>query len=134
MDATKLFALACQDVVERFHLALILTFVVVEEMGNRWGPGAGGRAGASVGPPMQWSSMGLPAQEEKRHGQLARAPPAHHRHRRAHPPPRSGALAPNRELLAGCARIFCGEIVIDVIKHAVLGKFNEIRCALQLQL
>lgn len=36
-DSTKLFALACQDVVERFHLLLILAFVVVEEMGNRCG-------------------------------------------------------------------------------------------------
>lgn len=36
-DATKLYTLACQDVVERFHLLLVLAFVVVEEMGNRWG-------------------------------------------------------------------------------------------------
>jgi phosphoribosylaminoimidazole (AIR) synthetase len=35
-DTTKLFALACQDVVERFHLMLILAFVLVEEMSNRW--------------------------------------------------------------------------------------------------
>ena len=39
----------------------------------------------------------------------------------------SGARAPNPTLLAGCLRIYAGEIVIDVIKHAVLGKFNEIR-------
>lgn len=41
-DTGKLFSLACQDVVERFHLLLILAFVIVEEMGNRWGAGAGG--------------------------------------------------------------------------------------------
>lgn len=40
-DTSKLFSLACQDVVERFHLLLILAFVIVEEMGNRWGLGQG---------------------------------------------------------------------------------------------
>jgi hypothetical protein len=34
-DATKLYTLALQDVVERFHLLLVLGFVMVEEMGNR---------------------------------------------------------------------------------------------------
>ncbi|KAL4458618.1 hypothetical protein ABPG75_013483 [Micractinium tetrahymenae] len=72
-DTSKLFSLACQDVVERFHLLLILAFVIVEEMGN------------------------------------------------------SGARSPNPRLLAGCAHIYAGEVVIDIIKHAVLGKFNEIR-------
>ncbi|KAK9820955.1 hypothetical protein WJX81_006047 [Elliptochloris bilobata] len=33
-DAGKLFTLTCQDVAERFHLALALLFVVVEEMDN----------------------------------------------------------------------------------------------------
>ena len=33
-DAGKLFTLTCQDVAERFHLALALAFVVVEEMDN----------------------------------------------------------------------------------------------------
>lgn len=42
-------------------------------------------------------------------------------------PARSGAHAPNPALLAGCVRIYAGEVVIDIIKHAVLGKFNEIR-------
>ncbi|KAL4429378.1 hypothetical protein ABPG77_005152 [Micractinium sp. CCAP 211/92] len=72
-DTSKLFSLACQDVVERFHLLLILAFVIVEEMGN------------------------------------------------------SGARSPNPRLLMGCAHIYAGEMVIDIIKHAVLGKFNEIR-------
>ena len=72
-DATKLYALACQDCVERAHLLVALAFVVVEEMGN------------------------------------------------------SGSAAPNRRLLAQCARVFGSEVVIDIIKHAVLGKFNEIR-------
>lgn len=39
----------------------------------------------------------------------------------------SGARAPNPRLLVGCAHIYAGEMVIDIIKHAVLGKFNEIR-------
>jgi len=39
----------------------------------------------------------------------------------------SGAHAPNPVVLWGCLRIYAGEVVIDVIKHAVLGKFNEIR-------
>ncbi len=43
------------------------------------------------------------------------------------PPSRSGAHAPNPVVLWGCLRIYAGEVVIDVIKHAVLGKFNEIR-------
>ena len=34
---------------------------------------------------------------------------------------------PNVELLRRCAYVFAAEMVIDVIKHAVLGKFNEIR-------
>ncbi|KFM29027.1 TAPT1-like protein [Auxenochlorella protothecoides] len=72
-DAGKLYNLTCQDVVERFHLILILAFVVVEEMGN------------------------------------------------------SGHAAPNAGLLAQCAEIFAAEAAIDVVKHAVLGKFNEIR-------
>lgn len=43
------------------------------------------------------------------------------------PAPGSGAHAPNPVVLWGCLRIYAGEVVIDVIKHAVLGKFNEIR-------
>ena len=39
----------------------------------------------------------------------------------------SGARTPNPQLLAECLRSYAGEVVIDVIKHAVLGKFNEIR-------
>lgn len=34
---------------------------------------------------------------------------------------------PQPALLGRCAQIFGAEICIDVIKHAVLGKFNEIR-------
>lgn len=41
--------------------------------------------------------------------------------------PCSGSRSPNPRLLMGCAHIYAGEMVIDVIKHAVLGKFNEIR-------
>lgn len=72
-DSNKLYVLACQDVVERFHLLITLSFVVVEEMGS------------------------------------------------------SGQTTPNRAILVQCCQIFFSEAVIDVIKHAVLGKFNEIR-------
>lgn len=33
-DSSKLYVLACQDVVERFHLLITLSFVLVEEMGS----------------------------------------------------------------------------------------------------
>lgn len=39
----------------------------------------------------------------------------------------SGRWHPNAALSWRCAQIFVAEIIIDVIKHAVLGKFNEIR-------
>lgn len=72
-DSTKLFKLACQDVVERFHLLISLMFVLVEEMDN------------------------------------------------------SGHWLPNQDLLWQCGQIFLAEVTIDVAKHAVVGKFNEIR-------
>lgn len=72
-DATKLFALTCADVVERFHLVLALAFVMAEEMVN------------------------------------------------------AGRMWPNGRLLWQCSHILSAEIAIDVLKHAVLGRFNEIR-------
>ncbi|KAK9811731.1 hypothetical protein WJX72_009226 [[Myrmecia] bisecta] len=39
----------------------------------------------------------------------------------------SGNWYPNRDLLWQCGHIFAAEVVIDVIKHAVVGKFNQIR-------
>lgn len=39
----------------------------------------------------------------------------------------SGHAAPSATLLARCARIAAAEACIDVVKHAVLGKFNEVR-------
>lgn len=39
----------------------------------------------------------------------------------------SSSWIPNRGLLWKCVQIFTAEVCIDVIKHAVLGKFNEIR-------
>jgi hypothetical protein len=135
-DATKLYTLACQDVVERFHLLLVLAFVVVEEMGNRCAGSrtraaraclpAWRRAGPGCGASIPLATPGLPVGSPF-------APPA--------PPPitppphtttNSGSRSPNPVLLAGCARIYAGEVVIDVIKHAVLGKFNEIRWVLAL--
>jgi hypothetical protein len=39
----------------------------------------------------------------------------------------SGGWAPAGATLWECGRIFVWEVVIDVVKHAVLGKFNDIR-------
>lgn len=39
----------------------------------------------------------------------------------------SSTWVPNASLLWKCSQIFMAEVCIDVIKHAVLGKFNEIR-------
>jgi len=72
-DSTRLYILACQDVVERFHLIAVLLFVIVEEMTS------------------------------------------------------SGHSFINQRLLMQCFYVFTSEVVIDVIKHAVLGKFNEVR-------
>ena len=38
----------------------------------------------------------------------------------------SGSVRPNPELLRRCAYIFGAEIVIDITKHAVLSKLNDI--------
>ena len=72
-DPTKIFTLTCQDIIERFHLYVILSFVLVEE---------------SVG---------------------------------------SGQPLPSQRLVVQCMYVLFAEIVIDVTKHAVLGKFNDIR-------
>lgn len=39
----------------------------------------------------------------------------------------SGHWLPNQDLLWQCGQIFLAEVAIDVAKHAVVGKFNEIR-------
>lgn len=39
----------------------------------------------------------------------------------------SGQWLPSKHLLRQCSQIFVAEIVIDIAKHAVVGKFNEIR-------
>ena len=39
----------------------------------------------------------------------------------------SGRWLPNQDLLWQCGQIFAAEVAIDVAKHAVVGKFNEIR-------
>ena len=72
-DATKLFALACADMVERFHLILALAFVLAEEMVS------------------------------------------------------AGRMWPNGRLLWQSAHIMAAEVAIDILKHAVLGRFNEVR-------
>jgi hypothetical protein len=81
-DSARLFALAKQDAVERFHLFVVLAFVLAEEAGG--GAGGGGAGGAGAAP---------------------------------------GA----RRALRQCAYVLLAEAVIDVAKHAVLGKFNEVR-------
>lgn len=65
--------LTIQDVVERFHLFIVLSFVLVEEAGG------------------------------------------------------TGSHAPSRRLLFQCGYVLFAEVVIDIVKHAVLGKFNDIR-------
>lgn len=39
----------------------------------------------------------------------------------------SQRAGPNTGLLWQCGQILAAEVVIDVLKHAVLGRFNEIR-------
>ena len=39
----------------------------------------------------------------------------------------SGSWLPQAAVLGDCARVLGWEVVIDIIKHAVLGKFNDIR-------
>ena len=39
----------------------------------------------------------------------------------------SSGWLPNSQLLWQCVQIFLAEIIVDIIKHAVLVKFNEIR-------
>ncbi|MEW5313469.1 MAG: hypothetical protein WDW38_005035 [Sanguina aurantia] len=72
-DAQRLSALVFQDVVERCHLLVVMTFVVVEDMesSQSWRPS----------PSLLWDT--------------------------------------------GC--ILGAEVVIDIVKHAVLGNFNDIR-------
>lgn len=65
--------LTIQDVVERFHLFIVLSFVLVEEAGG------------------------------------------------------TGSHFPSRRLLFQCGYILFAEVLIDIVKHAVLGKFNDIR-------
>ncbi|GIL45560.1 hypothetical protein Vafri_2760 [Volvox africanus] len=72
-DSTRIWALVCADAVERFHLLVVLSFVVVEEMDSA----------------ASWS--------------------------------------PPHDYLRVCGLMVAAEVVIDVIKHAVLGKFNEVR-------
>ena len=72
-DPVKLFTLTRQDIVERFHMVVALTFVLAEEAAGR------------------------------------------------------GAALPSKRMLLQCAYVMLAETVIDIIKHAVVGKFNEIR-------
>ncbi|PNW86543.1 hypothetical protein CHLRE_02g091000v5 [Chlamydomonas reinhardtii] len=72
-DSTRIWALVCADAVERFHLWVVLAFVVVEEMDS------------------------------------------------------SSSWAPPPDYLRVCGLMLAAEVGIDVVKHAVLGKFNDVR-------
>ncbi|KXZ44340.1 hypothetical protein GPECTOR_69g433 [Gonium pectorale] len=72
-DSTRIWALVCADAVERFHLVVVLSFVVVEEMDS------------------------------------------------------AASWAPPPDYLRVCGLMAAAELVIDVVKHAVLGKFNDVR-------
>ncbi|CAD7697179.1 unnamed protein product [Ostreobium quekettii] len=72
-DPSKLQDLACQDIVELFHLMLSMLFVAVEDMCN------------------------------------------------------SNTSWPSSEVVKECTRIILAEIVVDIIKHAVLGKFSDVQ-------
>ena len=103
-DGRKLYTLACQDCVERFHLLAALAFVLVEAA-------AAGRGGAgSAAEPSPHSAVSA-----------ASASPAS--------PASSFSFwsRPDPLLLARCGHVFAAEVAIDVIKHAVLSKFNEVR-------
>ncbi|GFR40182.1 hypothetical protein Agub_g740, partial [Astrephomene gubernaculifera] len=72
-DSTRIWALVCADAVERFHLLVVLSFVVVEEMDS------------------------------------------------------AGSWRPPPDYLRVCGLMLLAELGIDVVKHAVLGKFNDVR-------
>lgn len=92
-DGRKLYTLACQDCVERFHLLAALAFVLVEAAAA--GKGGGGSA----------------------------AEPSHSSPSSSY----SFWSRPDALLLARCGHVFAAEVAIDVAKHAVLSKFNEVR-------
>jgi hypothetical protein len=95
-DGRKLYTLACQDCVERFHLLAALAFVLVEAAAA--GKGGSGGGGGSAAEPSSSSSSSY-----------------------------SFWSRPDALLLTRCGHVFAAEVVIDVIKHAVLSKFNEVR-------
>lgn len=80
MDAAKVGQLACQDAVERVHLAACLAFVAAQAVEPR-GRGQGHAGGGGVPPPLR-------------------------------------AAAP---------LILAAEVVIDLVKHAFMAKFNDIK-------
>lgn len=73
MDPTKIWSMVCMDIVEWFHLSVVMLFVIVEDMdsGSSW--------------------------------------------------------IPSQYITLVCLRILFWECIIDVIKHAALCKFNDIR-------
>lgn len=100
-DGAKLRGLACQDVVERFHLGLALAFVLVEAAAAAGGGSGSGSGAASASAPPGGDS------------------PA------ASPSSPFASIAPL--LLRRCAQVAGAEVAIDLIKHAVVCKFNDVR-------
>ena len=94
-DGRKLYTLACQDCVERFHLLTALAFVLVEAAAAGKG-GGGSAAEPAAGAASSSSSFSFWSR-------------------------------PDTLLLTRCGHVFAAEVAIDVIKHAVLSKFNEVR-------
>lgn len=109
-DASKLFTLACQDMVERFHLLLILAFVLAEEMGS---------SGHRLPNRQLLVQVGCRCREL---GPEADVLPLRHGGRILK------TVGPHCHFCwVQCGTIFMAEVVIDVVKHAVLGQQNGIR-------
>eukprot|EP00891_Asterochloris_glomerata_P007670 jgi/Astpho2/7670/Aster-02552 len=104
-DSSKLFKLTCSDIVERFHLLVSLSFVLVEDMDN-----SGTVSMFSCPSSLLLSISNLPAGHWVTKAELLQH-----------------SVCIIAKLLRRCAYVFAAEVVIDIIKHAVLGKFNEIR-------
>jgi hypothetical protein len=102
-DGAKLFGLAAQDVVERFHLALALAFVLVEAAAAGSGNASASATAAAAGGGGAGSAESLLASASSSFTSIAPV------------------------LLRRCAQVLGAELAIDLIKHAVVCKFNDVR-------
>ena len=103
-DGRKLYTLACQDCVERFHLLAALAFVLVEAAAAGEAEEEGSAAEAS--PQAAVGGLFFPLFPASSFSFWSR---------------------PDALLLTRCGHVFAAEVAIDVIKHAVLTKFNEVQ-------